>query len=52
MDIKKLRKELGLTQSEVAVFCGVSLTAFQNWERGTSKPTEENQKKLEKLLKI
>ena len=49
-NIKELRKEKKLTQTDCALFCGVSLTAFILWEKGVNKPTPENQKKLEKLL--
>ena len=33
MDIKKLRTELKMTQSELAIKCNVSLTTIQLWER-------------------
>jgi len=51
-DFKDKRLELGLTQSQLAVMVGVSLTTIQLWERGTSKPTEENQKKLDGIFKV
>lgn len=50
LDIKKLRKDTGKTQGQIAVEVGVSLTAYQNWERGYSKPSIDNQKKLDKAL--
>lgn len=34
------RKELGLTQGEVAARCGVSVQAVSKWERGLAKPSE------------
>jgi transcriptional regulator with XRE-family HTH domain len=49
--LKAIRKELGFTQIEVAKKVGVSLTSYQLWERGVSKPNEENMKKLERALK-
>ena len=52
MDIRKLRKELGLTQSDLAIKCGVSLTTIQLWERGVSTPSEENLEKLKKALQV
>ena len=52
MDIRKLRTQLGLTQSEVANKCGVSLYTYQLWERGNNKPNPENLKKLKKVLKV
>ena len=50
MDIKKLRKDKNLTQIQVAVMCGVSLTAYQLWEKGVNTPNEENMIKLKKVL--
>ena len=52
MDIRKLRNELKITQSELAVKCGVSLTTIQLWERGVSTPKEENLIKLKEVLKV
>ena len=48
--IRTLRESRKMTQSEAAVSCGVSLTMYQLWERGVSKPNPENRKKLEKLF--
>lgn len=48
--IKDRRKEKKLTQSEVAKAVGVSVNAYQHWERGTSQPNEENAKKLNDVL--
>lgn len=50
MNLKKNRIERGLTQTQVAVLVGASLTSYQNWERGVTTPTEENQAKLKKVL--
>jgi repressor LexA len=52
MNLKEQRTKLGLTQASVAVAVGVSLTGYQNWEKGLSKPSEENMKKLKEVLKI
>lgn len=52
MDFKKRRKELKLTQSEVAKKVGVSLTSYQCWERGVMNPAGKNKKKLYKLFGI
>ena len=52
MNIKELRKELGLTQVEVAKQVGVSLSAYLLWERGVSNPTPENLEKLKKVLQV
>lgn len=50
MNIKELRKQKGMTQIDVAIAVGVSLTAYQLWERGVMKPNEENEKKLKEVL--
>ena len=52
MNIRQLRRDLKLSQSELAVKCGVSLTTIQLWERSVSKPNEENLIKLKKALKV
>lgn len=52
MDIKKLRKKLGLTQTQLAIECEVSLTTIQLWERGVTQPKEENLKRLKKALQV
>ena len=52
MNIKESRKALGLTQIDVAKKVGVSLTAYQMWEREVSKPSEENLPKLKQVLQI
>lgn len=52
MDLLNLRKIAGLTQVEVAVKVGVSLTSYQLWEKGVSKPNEENLKKLKDVLGV
>ncbi len=38
MKIKEMRKEKGLTQSELAVKMGVRPSAVANWEAGTRCP--------------
>lgn len=38
MDIKKLRKKFGYTQTQLAVLCGVTLRTVQNWENGKVIP--------------
>lgn len=52
MDLKKIRKEKGFTQSDVAKQVGVSLTSYQLWERGVSKPNPDNFFKLVEVLGI
>ena len=51
-NIKARRKELGLTQVDVARECGVSINTYNRWEYGVAKPNEENEKKLKEVLKL
>ena len=44
--LRDCRKEAGLKQWEVAVYCDITETAYQNYERMTREP------KLEILMKI
>ena len=37
--LKKLRKDAGLTQVDVANKLGISQPAYASWERGVKKPT-------------
>ena len=37
--LKNLRKEVGLTQVDVAGKLGISQQAYASWERGVKKPT-------------
>ena len=50
-DLKELRLKKGLTQTDVCKAVGVSLPAYQGWERGISTPIPENYEKLIKLFK-
>lgn len=50
MAFKKLRKEHGLTQTELAEAIGVTQGAVHQWESGKSKPTIDNLKKIAKLF--
>lgn len=37
-DVRNARFEKDVTQSACALHCGVSIVAFQNWERGICEP--------------
>lgn len=50
MDLKKLREAKGLTQADVAIYCGVSLTTYRMWEIGVTKPKPKNEQKLWEIL--
>ena len=52
MDIIAKRKQLNLTQTDVAKACGVSLAAYRLWELEVGKPNKENMKKLKSVLQI
>jgi transcriptional regulator with XRE-family HTH domain len=48
--MKEKRLKLKLTQADVALAVGVSLTTYQLWEKGVTTPTPENMIKLKKVL--
>lgn len=50
--LKKLRKDTGLTQVDVANKLGISQQAYASWERGVKKPTQDNLIKLSKILYV
>lgn len=52
MEMRKARKSLELTQIEVAIAVGVSAPAYRLWESGGTKPTEDNEAKLRKVLNL
>ena len=52
MNIRELRKKHELTQIELAKRVGVSMMTIQLWERGVTKPNEENYKRLMEVLNV
>lgn len=52
MNIKKRRKELGLTQMDLAIACGVTLKTIYTWESGLGTIRTENRVKLYKALGV
>ena len=50
--LKKLRKEAGLTQVDVAEKLGISQPAYASWERGVKKPTQDNLVKIAQVLNV
>ena len=50
--LREAREKLNHSQSYVAREVGVSLTAYQLWEREVSTPKPENQEKLTALLNL
>ena len=50
--LKVRRKELKLTQKEIAEQLGISFQAYSAWERGVKEPSEEKVAQLEKILKV
>jgi transcriptional regulator with XRE-family HTH domain len=36
--LRSLREALGLSQSQLATRCGLSLDSLQNWEQGRTEP--------------
>ena len=50
--LKARRKELKLTQKDIANKLGISYQAYSAWERGVKEPSTEKVALLEKLLKV
>lgn len=50
--LKKLRKDTGLTQVDVASKLGISQQAYASWERGAKKPTQDNLVKIAQILNV
>lgn len=48
--IRMRRKELKLTQIEVAIACSVSVPTYRLWEMGGTKPNTDNLIKLKDVL--
>jgi DNA-binding transcriptional regulator YiaG len=49
-DVVAARRQLGLTQVELARVLGVALTTLQRWELGLTKPPPYLRLALERLL--
>ena len=50
--LKARRKELKLTQKEIAEQLGISFQAYSTWERGIKEPSKEKVAQLENILKV
>lgn len=50
--LKARRKELKMTQKDIADQLGISYQAYSAWERGVKAPSKDKVKQLEKLLKV
>ena len=50
--LKARRKELKLTQKEIAEELGISFQAYSAWERGIKEPSKEKGAQLENILKV
>ena len=50
--LKARRKELKLTQKEIAEELGISFQAYSAWERGIKEPSRRRLTQLENILKV
>ena len=50
--IKSRRKELKMTQKDIANQLGISYQAYSAWERGVKEPSKEKVKRLEQILRV
>lgn len=51
-NIKRLRKNKGLKQQEIAELLGVKQNTYSDWENGKTEPSFENLVKLADLLDV
>lgn len=51
-NIKRLRKNKGLKQQEIAELLGVKQNTYSDWENGKTDPSFENLVKLADLLDV
>ena len=50
--LKARKKELKMTQKDIADRLGISYQAYSAWERGVKKPSKEKLKQLEQILDV
>lgn len=50
--LKARRKELKMTQKDIANQLGISYQAYSAWERGVKEPSKEKVKRLEQILRV
>lgn len=50
--LKTLRKQVKLTQAQIAEKLNISQQAYSSWEHGTKKPTQENLVKIAQILNV
>lgn len=50
--LKARRKELKMTQKDIANQLGISYQAYSAWERGVKEPSKEKVKLLEQILRV
>ena len=49
-EIKRLRKQLGLSQEKLAQLLGVSFGTINRWERGACKPSRLAMDRIEAII--
>ena len=50
--LKTLRKQVKLTQAQIAEKLDISQQAYASWERGVKKPTQENLVRIAQILNV
>ena len=50
--LKILRKQVKLTQAQIAEKLNISQQTYASWERGVKKPTQENLVKIAQVLDV
>lgn len=52
VNLKAIRQEVGLSQTQLAQMIGVSFKTISHWEKGYSEPTLDILEKLKSVLKV
>lgn len=50
--LKTLRKQVKLTQAQIAEKLNISQQAYASWEQGVKKPTQDNLVKIAQILNV
>lgn len=50
--LREARTNKGYTQQDCAMYCDVSVNAYQFWERGLAEPKADNMSKICEYLEI
>lgn len=50
MNLRKIRKALGMTQKDLSILLDVTETTIHRWETNQFKPDKENKEKIKSVI--